>query len=70
MLGRKVVIISNMVREENKKNNFMAGIDLFQSILTDYGLSNRPIIFVNDIASSQNNLKERGIVDNNWLVLN
>ena len=70
MLGRKVVIISNMVREENKKNNFMAGIDLFQSILTDYGLSNRPIFFVNDIASSQNNLKERGIMDSNWIVLN
>ena len=58
-----------MVRKEGGVDNFMAGIDLFQSILTDYGLSNRPIFFVGDRARSENNFKERGIVDNNWVVV-
>lgn len=69
MLGRKVVIISDMVRTEYGVTNYMAGVDLFQNIFTDYGLSNKAIIFASDKARAENNLRERGVVDGNWVVL-
>lgn len=70
MLGRKVVIISDMVRKEYGVINYLAGVDLFQHIFNDYGLSNKAIIFASDKARAERNLHERGVIDGNWVVLN
>ena len=43
LLGRKVVIISDMVRVEYGVKNFTAGVDLFLQIYNIHGLSNKAI---------------------------
>lgn len=48
LLGRKVVIISDMVRVEYGVTNFTAGVDLFLQIYNIHGLSNKAIIFAGD----------------------
>lgn len=48
LLGRKIVIISDMVRKEYGKWNYTAGVDLFLTIYNTYGLSNKAIIFASD----------------------
>lgn len=68
MLGRKVVIISDMVRKEYGVMNYTAGVDLFQHIFNDYGLSNKAIIFASDKARAESNLHERGVVEGNWII--
>lgn len=68
MLNKKVVIISDMVRNEDGALNKFAGIDLFESIYKEYGLSNRAIIFANDKNRAIQNLNERNLEGANWLV--
>jgi hypothetical protein len=68
MLGKKVVIISDMVRREYGVENYTAGVDLFLHIFNDYGLSNKAIIFVSDKIRAMKNLKEKGVIEGNWLV--
>lgn len=48
LLGKKIVIISDMVRMEEGKKNEKAGIDLCWQIYNHYGLSNKAIIYTMD----------------------
>lgn len=44
--GKKIVIISDMARqEEGGVWNYQAGVELFNLIYNDYGMSNKAIIF-------------------------
>jgi hypothetical protein len=45
MLGKKVLIISDMARKEYGVWNSGAGVDLFSIIYNQYGLSNKAIIY-------------------------
>lgn len=69
MLGRKVVIISDMVREERGSTNYTAGVDLFQHIFNHYGLSNKAIIFAGNKQRAEENIRERGVAEGNWIVV-
>jgi hypothetical protein len=68
MLGKKVVIISDMVRKEYGVWNYTAGVDLFQHIYNEYGLSNKAIIFAGERERAIKNLEEKGVTDGNWVV--
>lgn len=56
LLNKKVVIVSDMVRVEDGIENVFAGIDLFESIFKEYGLSNRAIIYASDKSRAIQNL--------------
>ena len=56
MQNKKVVIVSDMVRIEDGVKNVFAGIDLFESIFKEYGLSNRAIIYASDKSRAIKNL--------------
>ena len=49
VMGKKVVIISDMSRFENDKWNNEAGVELFNLIYNTYGLSNKAIIYTMNI---------------------
>ena len=61
MMGKKIVILSYIVRFEQDKWNYLAGVDLFNKIYSEYGLSNRAIIFTNDNEKAMKSLTENGV---------
>jgi len=45
MMGKKIVIVSDMARFEDGAWNSSAGVDLFELIYNKFGLSNKAIIY-------------------------
>jgi|LakMenEpi03Aug12_release.lakeMendotaPanAssembly.Ray.scaffolds.fasta_scaffold2778238_1 hypothetical protein len=49
VMGKKVVIISDMTRKEGKFWNNEAGVELFNLIYNTYGFSNKALIFTTEV---------------------
>jgi hypothetical protein len=52
IMGKRVVVISDMSRFENGAWNNEAGVELFNLIYNIYGFSNKAIIYTMDIKSA------------------
>ena len=68
-LNKKIAIVSDMVRKEDNKINYEAGVDLFQMIYNDFGFSCEGIIYTKDEAKAIQNIKKRNIFSDKWKVL-
>jgi hypothetical protein len=68
-LNKKVMIISDMVREEDGKLNMRGGADIFTSIYNDLGFSNKAIIYTSDPSSVKREIRRRNIISKNWSIL-
>jgi hypothetical protein len=61
MMGKKIIIISDMVRKEDDVWNYTAGLDLIETMYNEYGLSNKAIIFVGDVLKARESILNRGV---------
>lgn len=48
--------------------NYTAGVDLFEHIYNEYGLSNKAIIYAGNKKKAEDSLKNRN-VKGNWIVI-
>jgi hypothetical protein len=70
IMGKKVVVISDMSRFEGDAWNNEAGVDLFNLIYNVYGHSNKAIIYTMDLESAHKKFAEKGVNKSNWIISN
>jgi len=67
-LGKKIVIISDMGRKEHGVWHYEAGVELFNLIYNEYGMSTKAIIFTGDDQKAKKAIENHGINPGNWSV--
>ena len=68
-LKKEIVIISDMTRLEYGIWNSEAGVDLFNLIYEEYGMSTKAIIYTMDKRRAEDAIEARGINKGKWRVV-
>jgi hypothetical protein len=68
LLGRRIVIISDMARKEKDAMNFTAGADVLRYIYNKLGYSNKGFIYTTSLSRAVSAIKIREVRSNNYKI--